>query len=219
LISVAVVAEDPGVLPRVRRALQREGTAGAVEDGGPPPLRPERLERWPDVVLVGSADGDACIAEAARVRRRVRGAHVVAIAAPGTAWNVRRLLEAGIDGVVLDAEFEDTLGLVVRSVCAGMVALPRSMRHAIDPPVLAPADREILAHVVRGLSNAEIAEHLFLARSTVASRLTHIFRTLGVQSRSEAVSLVLAGDESLLDGVVPRREQAQRKRFVRRAAG
>jgi DNA-binding NarL/FixJ family response regulator len=203
LIAVAVVADDDRLTERVDAALRREGVAGHVEHAGPTRLRDDGVQRRPDVVVVAGADPETCVAEAARVRRWLPGAHVVMVLAGTGGYNVRRLLEAGVDGVVLEPDLDDTLGLVLRAVCGGHLSLPRSMRHAVEPPVLSELDREILAFVVAGLSNAEIAARLFLARSTVAGRLTSVFRRLGVQSRSEAVSLVLAGDESLRDSVAP----------------
>jgi DNA-binding NarL/FixJ family response regulator len=203
LIAVAVVADDDRLTARVDSALRREGVAGHVEHAGPARLREDGVQRRPDVVLVAGTDTETSVAEASRVRRWLPGAHVVMVLDGSTACNVRRLLEAGVDGVVLEPDLEETLGLVVRAVCGGHLSLPRSMRHAVEPPALSELDREILAFVVAGLSNAEIAARLFLARSTVAGRLTSVFRRLGVQSRTEAVSLVLAGDESLRESVAP----------------
>jgi DNA-binding NarL/FixJ family response regulator len=203
LISVAVIGDDHQLLWRVRSALQREGVAGAIEDGGA--TRADRLESRPDVVVIGSRDPRVCIAEARQARRTRAGAHVIVVLESGAGCNVRGLLEAGVDGVVLEPDLEETVGLVVRAVCAGHVSLPRSMRHAIDPPEFSDREREIFTLVVAGLTNGEIAERRFLARSTVAGRLTSIFRRLGVQSRDEAVSLVMGADESLRERLVDRR--------------
>jgi DNA-binding NarL/FixJ family response regulator len=205
LISVAVVGDDLNLKERVDSALRREGVAGRITHGGATHLRSDRLERRPDVVLLGIGDPRSCIAEATRVRRRLGGVHVVVVLQDGASCNVRRLLEAGVDGVVLEPDLEETIGLVVRGVCAGHVSLPRSMRHAIDPPEFSAREREIFTLVVAGLTNGEIAERRFLARSTVAGRLTSIFRRLGVQSRDEAVSLVMGADESLRERLVDRR--------------
>lgn len=205
LISVAVIGDDHQLLWRVRSALQREGVAGRIEDGGATHLRADRLESRPDVVVIGSRDPRVCIAEAGQAHRGRAGAHVIVVLESGAGCDVRRLLEAGVDGVVLEPDLEETVGLVVRAVCAGHVSVPRSMRHAIDPPEFSAREREIFTLVVAGLTNGEIAERRFLARSTVAGRLTSIFRRLGVQSRDEAVSLVMGADESLRERLVDRR--------------
>jgi DNA-binding NarL/FixJ family response regulator len=197
VVAMAVGADDRALLPRIRSSLSREGIAAQVDDGGGAHLRLDRLQRRPDVMVLASRDLDGSLAQAARARRRLRDVHVVLILDGAASPDIRRVLEAGIDGVVLEPDLEATLGLVVRAVCAGHVSLPRAMRHAIDLPSFSHREREILLLVVAGLSNAEIAGRLYLARSTVAGHLGNIFRRLGVHSRADAAKLVLTGDESL----------------------
>jgi DNA-binding NarL/FixJ family response regulator len=202
VVAVAVATDDESLRLRIRNAITREGVAAHVEDAGGAHLRPERLGRRPDVVVLASRDLEASLAQAARAGRRLRGAHVVLVVPAATGLDVRRVLEAGIDGIVRASELEATLGLVVRAVCAGHVSLPRAFRHGIEAPAFSPREREILVLVVAGLSNAEIAGRLFLARSTVAGHLGNIFRRLGVHSRAEATQLILTGDESLRRSVL-----------------
>jgi DNA-binding NarL/FixJ family response regulator len=45
---------------------------------------------------------------------------------------------------------------------------------------------EVLALVVAGLRNAEIAERLFLTQKTVSHHLSAIYAKLGVETRIEA---------------------------------
>jgi DNA-binding CsgD family transcriptional regulator len=49
--------------------------------------------------------------------------------------------------------------------------------------------------VARGLSNREVAEHLFLSPHTVSSHLRHVFAKLGVNSRVD-LARIAAGHEA-----------------------
>jgi DNA-binding NarL/FixJ family response regulator len=54
-------------------------------------------------------------------------------------------------------------------------------------PQLAEREREILGLVAAGLSNAGIAERLFLSPKTVANYLTSVFAKLAVTDRGQAI--------------------------------
>ncbi|MGF1646896.1 MAG: response regulator [Kineosporiaceae bacterium] len=58
---------------------------------------------------------------------------------------------------------------------------------------LSPRQVEIMDLMARGDGNATIARRLFLAEKTVKNHINHIFASLGVSSRAEAVSLWLGG--------------------------
>ena len=62
-----------------------------------------------------------------------------------------------------------------------------------DPPVrdLTHRQSEILAAVVRGLTNDDIAKMFSIQRSSVKDHLTAIFAKLGAANRSEAISIAL----------------------------
>jgi DNA-binding CsgD family transcriptional regulator len=50
---------------------------------------------------------------------------------------------------------------------------------------LTPAERRVVALVVAGQTNREVAAALFLSERTVESHLTHVYAKLGVRSRTE----------------------------------
>ena len=57
---------------------------------------------------------------------------------------------------------------------------------AVLPAGLSEREAEVLRLVAAGLTNAQVAERLYLSRRTVDAHLTSIFRKLGVNSRSAA---------------------------------
>ena len=61
-----------------------------------------------------------------------------------------------------------------------------------NPSSLTPRETEVLAFVVQGLRNREIASRLYISEVTVKTHLRHVYEKLGVRSRTEAV-LVATG--------------------------
>jgi DNA-binding CsgD family transcriptional regulator len=61
-------------------------------------------------------------------------------------------------------------------------------RHA--PDRLTPAQHRVAALVAAGRSNDEVAAALFLSRRTVETHLSHIYRKVGVRSRTQLAQVV-----------------------------
>ncbi|MDG4795722.1 AAA family ATPase [Micromonospora sp. WMMD1082] len=70
-------------------------------------------------------------------------------------------------------------------------------RPAVTPGRLTPQERQIAILAAEGLTNAEIAEKLYLSFRTVRTHLYHIFPKLGVTSRTELATVMSA---DVLDG-------------------
>ena len=65
--------------------------------------------------------------------------------------------------------------------------------------MLSPREREVLALLARGFTNAEIARRLILAEATVRLHLKNARRRLGAQTRAHAAILALSRGEITLD--------------------
>jgi len=56
---------------------------------------------------------------------------------------------------------------------------------------LTEREREVLKHIAQGMSNAEIAQTLFLSEGTVRNYVSSILEKLGVEDRTKAAVMAL----------------------------
>jgi DNA-binding NarL/FixJ family response regulator len=179
----------------------RDQISGALAAGGHAVLSRSATSEG----LLSSCNGivPACVVVAAdrpdrstldivlRVRSQVGHVSTVLVCRRAVVADVRRALELGVDGIVLEDDAEEALAAVVVAVCAGQVSAPSGQRRAVRARALTTREKQILMLVVTGLTNSQIAAELFLAESTVKSHLSSAFAKLGVSSRSEAAAVIL----------------------------
>jgi DNA-binding NarL/FixJ family response regulator len=120
--------------------------------------------------------------------------------------HVFEALRAGASGFLLKdvqpAQLVDAIRVVARgeALLAPTVTrrlldrFARSLPGAPEPPApelaeLTDREREVLALLAEGLSNAELAERLFLSETTVKTHVSSILRKLGLRDRVQAVVL------------------------------
>lgn len=119
---------------------------------------------------------------------------------------VEAALEAGAIGYLLKDVRAEALADAIRSAYEGKPALAPEAAQALlratrrTPRLgddLTDREREVLALMVEGLTNPEIAEELFITQATVKSHVSNILSKLEVSTRTEAVSLAL--QQGILD--------------------
>jgi DNA-binding NarL/FixJ family response regulator len=122
---------------------------------------------------------------------------------------------AGASGFLLKETRPEVLADAVRTVAGGEALIaPGVLRRLVDCHVATSSgdaardiseltDREVdvLRHIGRGHSNAEIAGELWVAESTVKTHVTRIFTKMGLRDRAQAV--VLAYESGLVKAGEP----------------
>jgi DNA-binding NarL/FixJ family response regulator len=131
---------------------------------------------------------------------------------------VYEALRAGATGFLLkDAPRHDLIAAVRCAAAGDALLAPSVTRRLIEafarkpaqaapsPSRLAsltPRERDILLHLARGGTNAEIASDLFVSEATVKTHVGHLLAKLGLRDRVQAVILayetgmILPGDHS-----------------------
>jgi DNA-binding NarL/FixJ family response regulator len=116
---------------------------------------------------------------------------------------VYEALRAGASGFVLKDDSPEQLIAAIRTVAGGDALLsPTITKRVIQkfarmprpaPPKelddLSEREREVFRLMARGLSNAEIAEELYIGDTTVKTHITHILQKLNLRDRVQAVVL------------------------------
>ncbi len=155
----------------------------------------------PDVVLMDMVMPDMDGATATRaLRQQFPTVQVIALTSFKEAELVQNALEAGAIGYLLKDVSADELAQAIRAAHAGRATLsPEAaqalVRAATQPPApghdLTERERAVLALMVEGLNNTQIAKRLVVSPSTIKSHVSNILSKLGVASRTEAVALAV----------------------------
>ena len=195
--TVAIVAADPFAARRIGAALGVHG-AETIVAADADELFDSLHGPHPDVVVLACDPFEAWSLAAIRgISGMLRTSPLLVVSPAPDSSGVRQAINAGADGVVNEEELESTLWAATQAVLVGHISLPRRLHRCVVKPVFSHREKEILAMVVRGLGNKQIAEQVFLAESTVKSHLSTAFQKLGVRSRKEAAALLMDPDEGL----------------------
>lgn len=158
-------------------------------------------ELQPDVVLMDMVMPDMDGATATRhIRTRSQAIQVIALTSFKEESLVQSALQAGAIGYLLKDVSAEELAQAIRAAHAGRTTLSpeaaQALVHAASkPPVpgldLTERERVVLALMVEGLNNTQIAARLTVSPSTVKSHVSNVLTKLGAASRTEAVTLAL----------------------------
>ena len=195
-IRVAVVDDHPSIVAAV------SGAVAAADDlvlagsgrtlGDAVDLSPRADVLVCDVQLEGRAEGLRLLEI---VREAPNPPAVLLLSGFGHASVVRAAIERGAAGYLDKGTEVDAIVDAIRTVAAGGTVFRASDVSASHEAPRRPSEREIdvIAGVVAGSTNGEIAAALGLSEKTIESHLHRLFDRYGVLSRTELA--VLAIDE------------------------
>ncbi len=159
-------------------------------------------EVGPDVVLMdmyltGSMDG---IATTRAIRERCPQVQVLALSSFFEKGLVQGAMQAGAIGYLVKGVSGAELADAIRAAYAGRPTLTSEAVEVLIEPTrpqsrlgndLTERELEVLALLVEGLSNAEIADRMYLSVAAIKYHVSNILSKLGASNRTEAATMAL----------------------------
>jgi DNA-binding NarL/FixJ family response regulator len=215
-VSIGVLLADDQAMVRAgfRMILESEpdiAVVGEVADGEQAVASTRRLR--PDVVMmdIQMPGGDGLHATRRITQDAELQSKVVILTTFESDEYVFEALQAGASGFLIKNAPPEELLQAVRVVAAGEALLAPSVtrrmiqqfaRRTVRPDVgarlesLTQREREVLAMLARGMSNAELAAELFVSEGTIKTHVSSLLSKLGLRDRVQAV--VLAYESGLV---------------------
>ena len=204
-VRVLLVDDEQLVRTGLRMILGVEpdiAVVGEAADGAQAVAKVGQLD--PDVVLLdlrmpvldGIGATRQLVADGARAR-------ILVLTTFDTDRNVVDALQAGATGFLLKDAPADQLVAAIRAAATGDAVLAPAVARRLAGELarrrtpegldglqqLTERERDVLAQMAEGLSNAEIAQRLFITEGTVKTHVARILHKLGVRDRLQAVVL------------------------------
>ena len=164
-------------------------------------------EFQPNVVLMDLVMPEMSGAEATQlILDQCPNTQVIALTSFQEKELVREALQAGAISYLLKNVSAEDLAAAIREAHSGRSTLapeaiqaliqadlpaPIFDQEAVEDFGLTPREREVLALMVEGLNNPQIAERLVVSRSTAKAHVSNILSKLGVSNRGEAIAMAI----------------------------
>ena len=215
MIRVIIAEDEPLLRSGLTALAEHDGDITVVAeaaDGGKAVARTRELR--PDVVLMDirmpGIDG-VTATELILADPALSAVRVLVLTTFAEEDTVLDAIAAGAAGYLLKDVAPADLRAAIRRVAAGEPALSPSVTSTVmraltarrrhrDPALiagLAPREREVLAAVGRGLTNAEIGAHLYISPETARTYVSRLLTKLDARDRARLV--IIAYESGLLE--------------------
>jgi len=202
-IRVLIADDHPMVREGLRKILELDEKIEIVTEvgDGQGAINIARKER-PDVILMDiNMPGTDGIVATQVITRELPETRVIAL----TIYEdeeVVEMVKAGVSAYVLkDVAGAELVATIHRVMNGEVVIHPRVANRLVnelnrprqkkDDIKLTRREKDVLSLLVKGYSNKEIADAVFISEKTVKNHLTSIFRKLGVKDRTQAAVYAL----------------------------
>lgn len=114
--------------------------------------------------------------------------------------SVLKLMEAGADGYLFKNADEEELILAIKTVYSGGIYITKEIRDRLqlnkkiansEKNTLSSREKDIALLIIEGLTNAEIADKLFLSFRTVETHRKNILAKLGLKNTASLVKYLI----------------------------
>lgn len=158
------------------------------------------LQTGPDVIILDlNMKGISGLDTLRKLRAEGVDARIIVLTVSDAPSDIFALVDAGVDGYLLkDSDTTELLGQI-RQAAKGESAFSEVVRKHLlerrpqqDPfSALTDRERDVLQWIATGMSNKQIAAHLFISEETVKVHIRNLLRKLNVHSRVAATVLYL----------------------------
>lgn len=194
-IRILLVDDHPLVVDGLQSALAQEPDLNVKAVAGSIAAARKALEEPLDVVICDVRLGDGSGFELLKESRSTdNGPVFLMLSSFDAPQYVDAALRLGAAGFVVKTSPAEEIIAAVRRVRAGGVWFDSRVESSKRrPPTLTPRERDVVAAVVRGRSNDEIAADLSISRKTVEAHLSKLYARTGAVTRTELAILAERG--------------------------
>jgi two-component system nitrate/nitrite response regulator NarL len=201
-ISLYVLDDHALFREGLLRLLEHDPTIRVAGSAGAIPAALADLARLAVDVLILDYDlgDDTALTVVRALQARGSPTRVVLVTAGLPTQDALELIRLGIFGIFHKQQAPDELLRTIHGVAEGKVLIDQqylqrlvaaTVRPAAERPRLTERDRQVLRHLLEGLSNKEIAAQLGVSEGAIKASLQQLFAKTGVRTRSHLVRVAL----------------------------